>query len=120
MKRQPDLELKCNMGIGFDVVAIKVKRPTAPTRRAPKKEANLERLKGCSVAALVSNDYDAARCVLHARHKAIAKKRIEILDIEDQPMQIDFARNDNPNKRCNKLPTEENLLTDSKCRGMGP
>ena len=37
-KGQPDLELKCKLGNGFtDVVAIELKNPTGPTRRAPSK-----------------------------------------------------------------------------------
>ena len=58
-KGQPDLELKCKLGSGFtDVVAIELKNPDGSNKTSPKQDAYLERLRGCNVATLVSNNYE--------------------------------------------------------------
>ena len=58
-KGQPDLELKCKLGNGFtDVEAVELKNPNGSNKTSPEQDAYLERLRGCNVATLVSNNYE--------------------------------------------------------------
>ena len=65
-KGQPDLELKCKLGSGFtDAVAIELKDPKGSNKTSPEQNAYLERLRGCNVATLVSNNYEEVIIFVH-------------------------------------------------------
>ena len=71
-KGQPDLELKCKLGSGFtDVVAIELKNPNGSNKTSPEQDAYLERLRGCNVATLVSNNYEEVIIFLHEHYKSV-------------------------------------------------
>ncbi len=121
-KGQPDLELKCKLGNGFtDVVAIELKNPDGSNKTTPEQDADLERLKGCNVATLVSNNYDAIIIFLHEHYEVVKETHNMLLAIEDKPRathSIDFSHNGNPAYSCKKLQNKETLLDECRCRGM--
>ena len=122
-KGQPDLELKCKLGSGFtDMVAIELKSPDGSNKTSPEQDAYLERLRGCNVATLVSNNYEEVVIFLHEHYKDVRETHNMLLAIEDKQQQAtrnDFSRNDNPTNWCKKLPNKEALLEECKSRGMG-
>ncbi|MFM7982985.1 MAG: hypothetical protein ACKPKO_27045, partial [Candidatus Fonsibacter sp.] len=81
----------------------------------------LERLTGCNVATLVSNNYKVV-IFLHEHDKDVKDTHNMLLAIEDQPRatRIEFSRNENPAYWCKTLQNKEALLEDCKCRGMEP
>ena len=104
-KGQPDLELKCKLGSGFtDVVAIELKNPNGSNKTSPEQDAYLERLRGCNVATLVSNNYEDVVIFLHEHYKGVKETHNMLLSIEDQPqaMRIDPRRSDRPYKGYDK------------------
>ena len=143
-KGQPDLELKCKLGNGFtDVVAIELKSPDGSNNTTPEQDAYLERLRGCNVATLVSNNYDDIIIFLHEHYKGVKETHNMLMAIEDHqqaarinPRQgnvvtnknyieasssrvvVDFSHNDNPAYWCNQLQNNENLLSECRYRGL--
>ncbi|MFM7983234.1 MAG: hypothetical protein ACKPKO_28330, partial [Candidatus Fonsibacter sp.] len=82
-------------------------------------DAYLERLRGCNVATLVSNNYEEVIIFLHEHYKNVKEARNMLLAIEDkqqQAMRIDFSRNESPAYK--KLQNKESLLEECKSRGM--
>ncbi|MFM7980071.1 MAG: hypothetical protein ACKPKO_12220, partial [Candidatus Fonsibacter sp.] len=69
----------------------------------------------CTVALLVSNNYDEIIIFLHEHYKDVKDTHNMLLAIEDKPRatRIDFSRNKNPAYWCKKLQNKESLL--EKC-----
>ena len=98
---QPDLELKCKLGSGFtNVVAIELKSPNGSNKTSPEQDAYLERLRGCNVATLVSNNYEEVVIFLQEHCKDVKETHKLLLAIEDQQQatRIDPRRGDSPDK----------------------
>ncbi|MFM7990225.1 MAG: hypothetical protein ACKPKO_64010, partial [Candidatus Fonsibacter sp.] len=121
-KGQPDLELKCKLGNGFtEEVAIELKNPDGSNKTSPEQDAYLERLRGCNVATLVSNNYEEVIVFLREHYKDVKETHNMLLAIENkqqQAMRIDFSRNESPAYCCKKLHNKEALLEECKSRGM--
>ena len=86
------------LGSGFtDVVAIELKNPNGSNKTRPEQDAYLERLRGCNVATLVSNNYEKVVIFLHEHYKDVKEMHKMLLAIEDQQQakRIDFTRNEN-------------------------
>jgi len=122
-KGQPDLELKCKLGSGFtDVVAIELKNPNGSNKMSPEQDAYLERLRGCNVATLVSNNYEEVVIFLQEHYTYVKETHNMLLAIEDQQQaaRIEFSRNENPAYWCKQLKNKENLLKECESRGLDP
>jgi len=138
------LELKCKLGSGFtDVVAIELNNPNGSNKTSPEQDAYPERLRGCNVAAPVSNNYEEVIIfLLHEHYKGVKETHNMLMAIEDHqqaarinPRQgnvvpdkdyveasssrivVDFSHNDNPAYWCKQLQNKESLLKECRCRG---
>ena len=80
------MELKCKLGSGFtDVVAIELNNPNGSNKTSPEQDAYPERLRGCNVAAPVSNNYEEVIIRLHEHYKGVKEMHHKmLLAIEDQ------------------------------------
>ena len=105
-----------------DVVAIVLNNPDGSNKTSPEQDAYLERLRGCNVATLVSNNYEEVVIFLHEHYKSVKETHEMLLAIEDQPRatRIDFSRNENPAYWCKQLQNKESLLKECERRGMEP
>ena len=115
------MELKCKLGSGFtDVVAIELKNPNGSNKTSPEQDAYLERLRGCNVATLVSNNYEEVIIFLHEHYKSVKETHNTLLAIGDkqEAKRIDFSRNDSPTYWCKQLQNKENLVEECRSRGM--
>ncbi|MFM7989749.1 MAG: hypothetical protein ACKPKO_61595, partial [Candidatus Fonsibacter sp.] len=73
-------------------------------KTTPEQDACRERLRGCNVATLVSNNYEEVVIFLHENDAYVKETHAVLLAIEaQQTTRIDFSRNDNPAYWCNKL-----------------
>ncbi|MFM7984188.1 MAG: hypothetical protein ACKPKO_33185, partial [Candidatus Fonsibacter sp.] len=68
-----------------DAVAIELKSPDGSNKTSPEQDAHLERLRGCNVATLVSNNYEEVIIFQHEHYKDVKETHNMRLAIEDQP-----------------------------------
>ena len=126
-------------------MAIELKNPNGSNKTSPEQDAYLERLRGCNVATLVSNNYEEVIIFLHEHYKDVKQTRKMLVAIEDHqqaarinPRQsnaipnksyveasssrvvVDFSHNDYPAYWCKQLQNKENLLKECRCRGLDP
>ena len=96
------MELKCKLGSGFaDVVAIELKNPNGSNNTSPEQDADLERLRGCNVATLVSNNYEEVIIFVHEHYKGVKELHHNMpMAIEDhqQAARINPRQGNRPDK----------------------